>query len=106
VFNPCFIRGPTLGATGGPFWGKKGRQSNTYPTRRIILRSPAELLMQAGTRVTDLSISVSSERCPEAFDEQSGEGGVVRGEGRGEGDGGRREECSVFSFQQGPIAEH
>ena len=66
---------------------------------RIILRSPSESLAQAGTRVTDLSNSVTFERGTEAFDE-------LRDLGLGIGDEGGRGtgsfQCSVFSFQHEP----
>ncbi len=50
------------------YWGKKGHKSNTYSQRGIILRLPAESLVQASIGVTDSSNTVSFEQGPEAFD--------------------------------------
>jgi hypothetical protein len=63
---------PTFGESAWPFGGKTGRKSNTYITRRIFLRSPAESLMQASQHLTDMSNAVSFEHTPEVFDELSG----------------------------------
>jgi hypothetical protein len=67
-------RYPVTGSSPPRFSAGSIRTSNTYLARRRKLRARHKSQVAACKRVTDLSISGTFQRTPEAFDKLSGEG--------------------------------